>query len=83
MHLNDTDNKDCPCYINKGQCPKRFVGCHSKCIDYIDWQQIHEARINVARANRKQQSVCFEGKERRNKSLGRKALNYGRKKRGS
>ena len=32
-------SKECPCYDYKtgADCPKRYVGCHAKCPEYISW----------------------------------------------
>lgn len=58
------------------ECTKRYIGCHSECLDYIDFTQaqnakkkaIFEARAKDSIAN----NVRIESKKRRLRKLGKK-----------
>ena len=43
--FNNSNGKSGPC---KG-CTKRYVGCHGKCLDYIDWKQKHDIEAQEIR----------------------------------
>ena len=68
MHLNNINNEDCPCNVNNGKCPRRFARCHSECMDYIDWQQLHAVKVQNVREQQGQSIAYYEGIKRRKKS---------------
>lgn len=78
IQLNGINNADCPCR----NCGIRYSGCHPSCIKYIDWKQSHEAKLNIFHEQRAVWDAYYEGQQRRDKSLGRRSLNIGRKKKG-
>ena len=42
-----------PCY----GCEDRYVGCHSKCGKYIDFQSVHEEEKETIRKNKEKESA--------------------------
>ena len=78
IQLNGINNDDCPCR----RCNVRYSGCHMKCLKYIDWKQLHEAMLHQVHEQRAVWDTYYEGKQRRDKSLGRRSLNIGRKTKG-
>lgn len=68
-------NKDCPC---KG-CLDRFVGCHSSCVRYIDWDQKHKVKLANIREQKSMNSLLFNNQTYRNKQIKQQGgIKYGR-----
>ena len=78
INLNRVDNSDCPCK----DCINRYAGCHSRCVRYIDWNQLHAIKILKVKQEQAASTAFYEGSVRRSESLGRRSLNIGRGKKG-
>lgn len=48
IQLNATNNSSCPCR----NCHTRYMGCHDKCLKYIDWKQLHEVQLLKVRKDK-------------------------------
>lgn len=59
--------KNCPCYDtkNKRDCPKRYVGCHAKCPEYIDWVKQQQADKDAKETSRIVNNQIISAHERR------------------
>ena len=42
-----------PCH----ECDSRYIGCHSKCTDYIEFQAVHKEDKETIRRNKEKQST--------------------------
>ena len=51
-------------------CEKRYVGCHSDCIDYKDWKKAHDAFEGGKRWERQINTIMHDSQSRRCKSRG-------------
>ena len=60
--MRDFINNGIPSAPCKG-CEKRYIGCHSKCLDYMDFQQ-KAALISQEVRNRKNSERIFYSKKR-------------------
>ena len=47
-----------PCF----DCTERFVGCHSKCDKYAEWQKNHQKRKDEVRKSKNEISRVMEFK---------------------
>ena len=57
-------------------CDKRYVGCHSNCVEYLDWRQQYDAERMCIREKKKRdmetktyakESIAREKRRRGNK----------------
>ena len=46
-----------PCKKDGVDCPKRQVGCHSTCQEFIDWEKEHVATREARRAEKTREHV--------------------------
>lgn len=47
-------------------CESRFVGCHSNCVQYLDWRQKYDAERKIIREkkDKMQEQRCFQRESR-------------------
>ena len=51
-------NSNCPC---KGcEPPKRSVGCHGKCEEYITWNKKHVKHLKALKRERERADICID-----------------------
>ena len=59
----------CPCKYCVA--PKRHAGCHAKCQEYIDWNEVHQIRkASIREANKAEDDCllrCFRNDTKRRK----------------
>ena len=75
-HFTAISNKECPC---RG-CVDRFVGCHSKCLRYIDWKQKHELKLEHIHEQKSINNLLYHNQNQRNKQVKQQGgIKYGRR----
>ena len=75
MVFNRLDTKDCPCK----NCKDRYVGCHVKCLSYIDWKQRREAKLQDIKTQNDINNTLFGNKLNRDKMIVQEGgIRYGR-----
>ena len=64
-HVSRISTGSCPC---RG-CNKRYVGCHGKCLDYIDWKQAHDAQLQEIYEKKELDNILYNSQLHRHSSL--------------
>ena len=77
ISLNAVNTDDCPCR----ECTEeRYVGCHSKCLKYIDWKQQHDVKLQNLHKQKDMNSLLYNNQTSRNKKLRQEGgIHYGRR----
>lgn len=75
--LNNINTDNCPCK----QCiQERYVGCHGKCLKYIDWKQQHDVKLENLRKQKELNDLLYNNQTSRNKKLRQEGgIKYGRR----
>lgn len=81
--INGINTDNCPCK----ECHAKhesYIGCHSKCLKYIDWKQQHEVTLESNKQQRYIDNLLFDTQTSRNKKLSQTGgVKYGRRSNGS
>lgn len=76
LTLNNINTDDCPCK----ECIERYVGCHSKCLKYVDWKQQHDVKLQNIQKQKDMNSLLYSNQTSRNNKLRQEGgIHYGRR----
>ena len=76
LQLNPTAD-NCPC---RTCVVERYVGCHSKCLKYIDWKQEHDVQLQNIHRQREINHTLRTNQSNNYKQIKQQGgIKYGRK----